>query len=95
VSASPAGGGGTFPAAAATVERIIILGAQRYASAAAVAAKGARGGYTTSKQPDTETEGEVGPAPASTREGVPSAATAVRKPDVPMAHDWTVTLAQK
>jgi alpha 1,3-glucosidase len=95
VSASPAGGGGTFPAAAATVERIIILGAQRYASAAAVAAKGARGGYTTSKQPDTETEVEVGPAPASTREGVPSAATAVRKPDVPMAHDWTVTLAQK
>jgi hypothetical protein len=32
-------------------------------------------------------------APASTREGVPAAATALRKPDVPMTRDWTITLA--
>jgi hypothetical protein len=30
---APAGGGGAFPAAAATVERVIILGEQRYKSA--------------------------------------------------------------
>jgi hypothetical protein len=27
------------------------------------------------------------------RDGAPAAATAVRKPDVPIARDWTITLA--
>ena len=76
--AAPAGSGGGFPASAATVERVVILGAQRYGAAAV---KGAAL--------------EVVPAPASTREGMPAAATAVRKPDVPMAHDWTITLEAK
>ena len=71
-----AGVGGAFPAAAATVERVIILGDQRYKSATV------KGSAVQVEQ-----------APASTREGVAAAATAVRKPDVPIAGDWTITLA--